>query len=434
MNHVQVISLVLLAALLILSISRRINIGLLGIAAVTLIVFLSDISVKQVYREFPAGIFTLLLGISLLFSHFERSGGLPWIIKGIYSAIGSRTFLIPWAGFALGAIISTAGAFSPAPIALLVPIIAAVSMKYPKLFFISEMGVIVGANVAGLSPLNPTGNIVIEAAKNAHVSYNPWIVWAFSIVMGAIFVAILQNVFKTRHMYEADPAYGNKRPPSAHGRFLLIRPIMNEEENAPALQPFYASVSGLAVLLFVVLVVFFHSDIGLTATSLAVLLMIFFPRDNKLHLQKVPWNAIIVLCGLLTYVKIVQDLGTMDAIQYGLISMTSNPLVLMVIIAYLVTLLSNIESSTLGVMALMAPMLFGIIGPMDHIALIVAAIMGPPTLSVVNPIHAAGTLVMAYTDEAQQNAAFRRNLILSGIIVVVVPGIAVLLPLLTHLF
>ncbi|WLT01700.1 SLC13 family permease [Snodgrassella alvi] len=114
---------------------------------------------KSVFGHFPGSIVTLLIGVSLLFGHFERSGSLSWLTDKVYKAIGEHTLLIPWVGYMIGLFISTAGAFSTATIILLVPVIAALGRRVPKIFFISEVA---AALLSVISPIHIAGTLVVS--------------------------------------------------------------------------------------------------------------------------------------------------------------------------------------------------------------------------------------------------------------------------------
>ncbi|MGC7327590.1 C4-dicarboxylate ABC transporter, partial [Mycobacteroides abscessus subsp. abscessus] len=95
---------------------------------------------------------------------------------------------------------STAGAFSTAVIAFLVPLVAHVTVRYRSSFYLCELGVVIGANSAGLSPLNPTGAVVRAAASKFHVDYPGWALWAVSMVVAALVVLclLLLDAFRRR--------------------------------------------------------------------------------------------------------------------------------------------------------------------------------------------------------------------------------------------
>jgi di/tricarboxylate transporter len=433
MNLLQVLSLVLLVVILILAVWRHVNIGLLGFSATAVLVMASAkiadssatemvLSSKEVLHHFPGAIVTLLIGVSLLFAHLEKSGGLSWFTDKVYAKMGHYTHVVPWIGYFIGFAISTAGAFSTASITLLVPVIAALGRKHPRLFFICEMAAIIGANTGALSPINPTGQVILDAAKKAQVEYNPWLVWLLGTVISILFVIALQIVFHEKRVVDAD---NTDKPVKG---FLLLKPIKQETCDTHQLQPFYATCSTIAVLIFLLLVVFAKANVGLTALTLAVVLMLFFPKNSKDFVKKIPWNAVVVISGLLVLIGTMMQIKTMDAVEHGLLSLTSSKIALLFMLAYLTTFLSNVESSTLGVISLMIPMVFTIFGESPQISLIVMACAAPAILSVINPIHIAGTLVVSVTDEKQQETMFKRLLIIAFSTVPILPGLAMIVP------
>ncbi|PIT19428.1 hypothetical protein BHC46_05045 [Snodgrassella alvi] len=435
MNLLQVLSLVLLVVILILAVWRHVNIGLLGFSATAVLVMVSVLiadssatgmvlSSKDVLHHFPGAIVTLLIGVSILFAHLEKSGGLSWFTDKVYAKLGHHTHFVPWIGYFIGFAISTAGAFSTASITLLVPVIAALGRKHPRLFFICEMAAIVGANTGALSPINPTGQVILDAAKKAQVVYSPWVVWLLGMLISFIFVIALQIVFHEKRVVDEDDVNASKKG------FLLLKPIKQENGDNHQLQPFYAICSTVAVLIFLLLVVFAKANVGLTALTLAVVLMLFFPKNSKDFVKKIPWNAVVVISGLLVLIGTMMQIDTMKAVEHGLLSLTSSKIALLFMLAYLITFLSNVESSTLGVISLMIPMVFTIFGQSPQISLILTACAAPAMLSVVNPIHIAGTLVVSVTDEKQQETMFKRLLIIAFSTVPIFPGLAMIVPVL----
>ncbi|NMD55398.1 MULTISPECIES: SLC13 family permease [Tsukamurella] len=416
MTAPQVLSLVLLGGILVLAILRRMNIGVLALAAALPVLVVAGVDAKAMYTAFPGDIVVLIAGVSLLFAHLERSRALELFVDRVYAAIGDRHGLIPWAGFAIGAALSTAGAFSTAPIAFLVPMVAHVGVRSRRTFLISELAVIIGANSAGLSPLNPTGAVVRAAANKVGVTYSGWGLWAVSMTVAVIVVAVLQalTVLARRrgHPVEATPA-----------------PAAAEQHEAPS-NPWYMAASGAALVAFVLLVVLATTDVGLTAMCLAALLQIAFhaQADERSLLARIPWNSILLLCGLLTYLGLMQRIGTMDSIAHILQHLGTGALLILVL-AYLTALLCNIESSTLGVLGLMMPIAFGSFGHTGAVFWVTAAVCVPSALMVMNPIHVAGTLIIGNTVHEEQDALFRRLLILAATLAVVVPGVLSLIPI-----
>lgn len=414
MSLAQGASLALLVVVLVLAIWQRINIGVLALAAALPVLALSGLPAKTMYAAFPGDIFVLVAGVSLLFAHLEGSGALAWFVERVYHAVGDRHALLPWAGFLIGGALSTAGAFSTAVIAFLVPMVAHVSLRYRGTFLMSELAVIIAANCAGLSPLNPTGAVIRAAATKLDVTYPGWGLWAVSIGVAAVVVAVLQLLEalarRRGRNYEVEPA-----PAAAQ-----------EDESRPNIA--YLVCSAVALLVFLLLVVVAKTDVGVTAMCMAALQQIAFRPSERALLARIPWNSILLLCGLLTYLGLIQAIGTMDAIAHTLAHFGTGA-VLILLLAYLTALLCNIESSTLGVLGLMTPIAFGAFGHTGIVFWVTAAVCVPAALMVMNPIHVAGTLIIGSTAAENQDALFRRLLAVAGCLALIVPGLLALIPM-----
>lgn len=155
--------------------------------------------------------------------------------------------------------------------------------------------------------------------------------------------------------------------------------------------------------------------------------LVFRPAELDL-LRKVPWNAILLLTGLLTYLAVMQQVGTMKSIEHGLDHIGSDSL-LVLVLAYMTVLLCNIESSTLGVLGLMMPIAMGSFGHSSALFWIVAAMAVLAALMVMNPIHVAGTLIVGHSATEDQDRLFRRLLATAVSLALVVPGLLAIAPM-----
>jgi len=414
------LSLVLLVVVLVVAIWRRMNIGVLALAAALPVLFLSGLDPKVMYQTFPGDLFVLIAGVSALFAHLERSGALAKVVEKVYATVGDRQALLPWTGFLLAALLSTAGAFSTAPIAFLVPMVAHVGVRYRASFYLCELAVVIGANSAGLSPLNPTGATVRAAATKLHVTYSGWGLWAVSMVVAFLVVLVLQvlNAVQRRRgqAFELIPA------PAAAGDESKASGAASAPNRA------YMWSSGLGFVAFVLLVVLVKADVGVTAMCLVALLQIAFHPNERALLSRLPWSSMLLLCGLLTYLGLMQKIGTIDSIANVLHSLGAG-IALVLVLAYLTAILCNIESSTLGVLGLMTPIVYTTFGHSPLTFWVTCAVTVPAALMVMNPIHVAGTLIISNSAVEQQEALFRRLLTLAVSLAIIVPGLLAIIPI-----
>ena len=420
LSAVQALSLVLLVVVLVVAIWRRMNIGVLALAAALPVLFLSGLDPKVMYQAFPGDLFVLIAGVSALFAHLERSGALARVVDKVYATVGDRQALLPWTGFLLAALLSTAGAFSTAPIAFLVPMVAHVGVRYRASFYLCELAVVIGANSAGLSPLNPTGATVRAAATKLHVTYSGWGLWAVSMVVAFLVVLVLQvlNAVQRRRgqAFELIPA------PAAAGDESKASGAASAPNRA------YMWSSGLGFVAFVLLVVLVKADVGVTAMCLVALLQIAFHPNERALLSRLPWSSMLLLCGLLTYLGLMQKIGTIDSIANVLHTLGAG-IALVLVLAYLTAILCNIESSTLGVLGLMTPIVYTTFGHSPLTFWVTCAVTVPAALMVMNPIHVAGTLIISNSAVEQQEALFRRLLTLAACLAVITPGLLAIIPI-----
>jgi di/tricarboxylate transporter len=417
------LSLALLVGVLVVAIWRRMNIGVLALAAALPILLLSGLDPKVMYQAFPGDLFVLIAGVSALFAHLERSGALARVVERVYAAVGDRQALLPWTGFLLAALLSTAGAFSTAPIAFLVPMVAHIGVRYRASFYLCELAVVIGANSAGLSPLNPTGATVRAAATKLHVSYPGWGLWAVSMAVAVIVVLVLQvhNAVQRRRgqAFELVPA------PAAAGDDKGGR-----EDGASVAPPnrAYMWCSGLGFVAFVLLVVLAKADVGVSAMCLVALLQIVFHPNERALLSRLPWSSMLLLCGLLTYLGLMQKIGTIDSIAKTLHGLGAG-IALVLVLAYLTAILCNIESSTLGVLGLMTPIVYTAFAHSPLTFWVTCAVTVPAALMVMNPIHVAGTLIISNSAVEQQETLFRKLLALAASLAIITPGLLAIIPI-----
>jgi di/tricarboxylate transporter len=437
-SAVQALSLILLVVVLVVAIWRRMNIGVLALAAALPVLFLSGLDPKVMYQTFPGDLFVLIAGVSALFAHLERSGALARVVEKVYATVGERQALLPWTGFLLAALLSTAGAFSTAPIAFLVPMVAHVGVRYRASFYLCELAVVIGANSAGLSPLNPTGATVRAAATKLHVDYSSWGLWAVSLVVAVTVVLVLQGLNALQRQrgraFELIPApaaagddnplaaVGDDKPPAAAG--------LDNKGSGAASAPnrAYMWCSGLGFVAFVLLVVVAKADVGVSAMCLVALLQIAFHPNERALLSRLPWSSMLLLCGLLTYLGLMQKIGTIDSIAKVLHGLGAG-IALVLVLAYLTAILCNIESSTLGVLGLMTPIVYTAFAHSPLTFWVTCAVTVPAALMVMNPIHVAGTLIISNSAVEQQEALFRRLLTLAVSLAVIVPGLLAIIPI-----
>ena len=101
----------------------RINAGLIAtVAAFGVGTLVAGLPVKDVIAQFPAGLFFILVGATLLFAIVRINGTIDLLAYWAELLAGNRRFLVPVLMFLLTAALASAGAFTPAAIAIVAPV------------------------------------------------------------------------------------------------------------------------------------------------------------------------------------------------------------------------------------------------------------------------------------------------------------------------
>jgi di/tricarboxylate transporter len=182
-----------------------------------------------------------------------------------------------------------------------------------------------------------------------------------------------------------------------------------------------ATVVGLVALGVGVLA--FDLNVGLAAIVVAVALALIDPQGQKGAIEKVSWSTVLLICGVITYVEIMQTAGTVTQIGDA-ISGLGSPLLAALLLCFTGAIVSAFASSTalLGaVIPLAVPFLLR--GEVSAVG-VVAAIAVCTTIVDTSPFSTNGALVVANAPEADRERVLRQLLIYSAVIALIGPVIA----------
>jgi hypothetical protein len=135
-----------------------VNAGLIAIVAAYAVgVLLAGLTVAQVTAQFPASLFFVLLGATLLFSIVRVTGTIDLLAAWAERLAQGRRARVPVLMFALTAVLATAGAFTPAAVAIVAPVALALGARFGISALAMGLVIVQGANAGAFSPVNPFG-------------------------------------------------------------------------------------------------------------------------------------------------------------------------------------------------------------------------------------------------------------------------------------
>jgi di/tricarboxylate transporter len=420
----EVVSLLALAAVFAIAIGMSVNMGLLAFAAAFLVGTLAaDMTADDIFGVFPGDIFVVLVGITYLFALAQRNGTVDWLVKLAMRAVGGRVGAIPWIMFAIAALLTAIGAVSPAAVAIVAPVALGFAVQFGINPLLMGVMVVHGAQAGGFSPISVYGTIVNDALAEANIAQSEMAVFLASLAFNTVVAGVVFALFGGMRVLRGE------RPEVATARPRLgarqIPRVMGGSPEADArlerLTPHQAlTLIGLVVLVAVTLI--FDVDVGLVAIAVAVVLTLTAPKLQKQAVDEIKWPVVLLICGVLTYVGVLEEMGTIDWVGEGVAGIGA-PLIAALLLCYVGAIVSAFASSV-GVLGAFIPLavpflLLGEVGAVGTVAALAVA----STVVDVSPYSTNGALVLANAKEVDQEAFYKRLLVYGAVIVAVAPAL-----------
>lgn len=396
---------------------RPVNIGALGLAATFIVGSLAvGESLDDMLAGFPADLFVLLVGVTYLFSVASANGTVDWLVRSAARLTHRQTAVIPWLVFAVSAVATTAGALGPATVALVAPIALRLATEYRIDRRMIGLMVIHGSACGNFSPLNALGAIVNQTVTRsgleaspiplflANVAYNFGLGVAIFLIFGGR--GLVSRGKEAVAVAAAGGAGGRASSPSAGsaGRVVASSGVGEDGdvEDSPRTVRM-ATLLGIAVVAVASLAL--GLDIAIAALVVAVALHMVFPSSSAGADRKIAWGVVLLICGLVTYVALLQRIGTVDAIGRSIAELGS-PL----LAAFLLCLIGAIASafaSSAGMLAAVIPLSIPFLAAGDiGVAGMIVALSIATTAVDATPFSTVGALVVANSSETERKSVY----------------------------
>lgn len=283
------ISLIVLIAVVVLGFVRKMNVGILAIAAAAILAYASgQFTAKQVTGGFSSSLFMTLFGVTLLFGVIQQNGCLEIVMKQLVRAFGRQVWLIPVLMWLVGTLMSAIGPGCVPALAfvaaLAVPLAHETGYDPVMLMIIGDMGTYTGR----WSPISPEGILVTNLMGEQ--GYTGLIL---PVVINAGIASIILSV-------AAFLRYKGYKVKSG-----------GELSEAPALERRHV-IALLGILAMLAGVIFLSMDVGLASFIVAAVLIMIGIGDQKAALKEVPWNTLILVCGVGVLMNLVISTGGID--------------------------------------------------------------------------------------------------------------------------
>lgn len=461
---------VLVAAFVIGSLTR-ISAGLVALVAAFVVgTALAGLTIDEITGQFPAGLFLILVGATLLFGVVRLTGTIDLLASWAERLARGRRLLVPVLMFLLTAVLTSAGAFTPAAIAIVAPVALALGARFGISALAMGLVVVQGANAGGFSPVNPFGvvaNLMLREAGEPGGTLQLYLsCFLFNAVLAVVAYVLVQGLLSRRRAGHDDgsgtpderegaagapgtgstPAAGataavgpggEQAAPPASRTALLASPTTTSTaaaegpdsggpDAATGAGPQHVAVTPLRVLSLVglaallVLTTVFGVDVGVASLSIALVLVVVNPAVQKPAVESVPWSAVLLVTGIVTYVGVLEEMGALDQLQRGIESLGSGSVAALVT-SYVVAVVSAFASTT-GTLTVISPVVVPVaLDPLLTPVGVVTAVAISSSVVDTSPMSTSGALLMASARPQEERAFFRALLLWAIAMVAVVP-------------
>ncbi|MEV8333116.1 SLC13 family permease [Streptomyces niveus] len=410
----ELISILVLVVVFVIATTRSINMGALAFAAAFGVgELVADLDADGIFAGFPGDLFVVLVGVTYLFAIARANGTTDWLVHAAIRLVRGRIALIPWVMFAITGALTAIGAVSPAAVAIVAPIALSFAARYGISPLLMGALVVHGAQAGGFSPISIYGSIVNGVVERENLPGNELVLFFASLVVNLIIAAIVFVLFGGLKLKGRDlDSEGDSRT-KGNGAGELAADAANL---TPART---ATLTALAALVVAVLV--FDLDAGLSAITLAVILSAFWPDASRKAVTEVAWPTVLLICGVLTYVGVLEEMGTIEYAGNA-VGDIGVPLLAAVLLCYIAAIISAFASSV-GIMGALIPLAVPFLaqGEIGAVGMI-AALAVSATVVDVSPFSTNGALVLAAAPDVDRERFFRQLMVYGGIVVAAVPA------------
>ena len=410
----EVTSILVLVAIFVIGTLRPINMGLLGITAAFIVGSAVGVSEDDIFAGFPGDLFIILVGVTYLFAIANNNGTVDWLVHAAVKAVGGRVALIPWVMFGITAVLTAVGSVVPAAVAIVAPIALGFAVRYKINPVLMGLLVVNGATAGGFSPISIFGSIVNGVVESNGLESNPTLLFFSSLIFNTLLSVVVFFMFGGRDLLnrrlDTDPAATErfKRETTAEGHPTIAGGAVAMADEAPALnRDRILTLIGIAALVLIALTL--DWDVGFVAVTIAVVLSLLMPDASKGAAQKVAWPTVLLICGIVTYVALLQEMGTIDWLGEE-VATIGTPLLAALVICFIGGAVSAFASTT-GILGALIPLAVPFLaqGQIGAVGVIIALCIASSVVDS-SPFSTSGALVVANSPDDKRDFVYKRLL------------------------
>ncbi|MDN4075949.1 SLC13 family permease [Fictibacillus terranigra] len=418
----EIITLIVLLAMFIIGSVISVNMGVLGIVAAFIVgTYVSGLSLEDLYAAFPVDMFILLAGVTYLFAIALNNGTLDMIISGGLKLVKGNVGLLPWVLFFLSALLSAVGASTVAVGPILFPI--ALRLAYQHKINPILMGTLIstGMYAGSFSPLNIFGLVVNGIMKSEKIPHSPIMLFINCFIFYVLISLVVFIAFGGLRLLKPRTGAELEVAAAAEGGAGAVNAKTESNEST-----WYKIATLLGIGLLITLAIGFDMDMGFGALMIGLVLALMAPKNQADIIKQMPWGVMLMVTGIMTYVGVMEKVGTMEFMTDQIASI-GNPVLASLMASYVGGVISAFASTT-GFLAAVIPLSAPILQDPTMSAIgVVSALSVAASVVDISPFSTNGALIMANVQGVNERSFFRKLLMIAGLFIALGPGLAWLL-------
>jgi di/tricarboxylate transporter len=417
--------------------------------------------------------------VTYLFAIAKANGTVDWLVQAAIRAVRGRIGLIPWIMFLVTACLTAIGAVVPASVAIIAPIGMGFAMRYKINPLMMGLLIVNGASAGGFSPISVFGSITNGVVQKAGLPGNPTLLFlaSFFVNLAISIVAFFMwggrdllrrravdtglGTFTELDLAETAAIRDDGRPepasdpateaasdsgvsmatdtvaagksPGSAGVAVQVPPTRSAAAGTATAAPASTDVAApltldrdrimtlVGLLALAVAALFFDLNVGMVAVTVAAILTLLSPESAKNAIDHVAWPTVLLVCGIVMYVGVMQSIGTIDWLGKE-VATVGAPLVAAIVICFIGGAVSAFASTT-GILGALIPLAVPFLSGTDAVGAVglITALALSSSIVDSSPFSTSGALTVANAPDDRRDYVYKGLMRWGFSMVVIIP-------------